>query len=88
MISVDCGNLTDPENGMVRVSGTLEGDTAEYSCIEGYELSENCTRICGPNETWSGEEPTCISKPRPTKYKALCCRCQWDISMIGFCVAS
>lgn len=47
---------------MVNVSGTLEGDTAEYSCIEGYELSENRTRMCGPNEMWSGEEPTCISK--------------------------
>ena len=66
---------------MVRVSGTLEGDTAEYSCTEGYELNENGTRICGPNETWSGEEPTCISKPWPTKNKAtqsLCCQCQWD----------
>ena len=66
----DCGNLTDPENGMVRVSGTLEGDTAEYSCIEGYELNQNGTRICGPNETWSGEEPTCIGMLLTVRGKA------------------
>ena len=58
---VDCGNLTDPVNGNVMVSGTLEGDTAEYSCTEGYELNENATRTCESNGTWSGEEPTCIS---------------------------
>ena len=61
----DCGNLTNPENGMVRVSGTAEGDTAEYSCTEGYELNETGTRICGSNGTWSGEEPVCISKLSP-----------------------
>ena len=38
----------------------LEGGTAEYSCIEGYELNENGTRTCEPNGTWSGEEPICI----------------------------
>ena len=52
---------------MVALSGTREGDTATYSCNEGYELNENGTseRVCGPNGTWSEEEPTCISKPSP-----------------------
>ena len=66
---VDCGILTNPENGIVRVSGTLGGDTADYSCTEGYELNENGTRICGSNGTWSGEEPICISKLSPLQYR-------------------
>ena len=61
---VDCGNLTDPDNGVVTLSGTTEGDTANYSCIVGYELNDNDTsqRTCGLNGTWSGEEPTCIGE--------------------------
>lgn len=64
MTIVDCGSLEHPENGIVIISGTREGDTATYSCNEGFVLNENSTnlRTCGENGTWSGDEPACTSK--------------------------
>ena len=62
-----CELLLDPLNGDVNTTATLECTVAGYSCIQGYILYGDETRVCQRNaETllgiWSGEEPSCISK--------------------------
>ncbi len=59
---VDCGSLTNPDNGMVDTSMTTEGSTATYTCNTGYNISPGDTRTCQANGTWSGSEPTCDRK--------------------------
>ena len=57
---VDCGSLTDPDNGQVtHTAGTTFGQTATYSCNTGYNLVGNSTRTCQATGIWSGSEPTC-----------------------------
>ena len=55
---MDCGNLTNPENGEVdHAEGTTFGQTATYSC-DGILVGDS-TRTCQDTGTWSGSEPTC-----------------------------
>ncbi len=62
-IAVDCGSLTDPENGQVNTSsGTTIGSTASYSCNNGYTLNGDNTRTCESNGVWSNSQPSCNSK--------------------------
>ena len=57
---VDCGALSDPENGDVVVAaGTSLGATASYTCLEGYALSGSATRTCDVTGAWSGSAPSC-----------------------------
>ena len=57
---VDCGNLTDPDNGKVtHTAGTTFGQTATCSCNTGYNLVGNSTRTCQASGNWSGSAPTC-----------------------------
>ena len=58
---IDCGSLTNPVNGRVSlVEGTSFGDTAAYSCREGYSLSGTASRSCGADGQWSpSPAPTC-----------------------------
>ena len=57
---VDCGNLTDPDNGQVDLTaGTTFGQNATYSCNTGYNLVGDSTRTCQAEEDWSGSAPTC-----------------------------
>ena len=57
---VDCGNLTDPDNGQVNhTAGTTFGQNATYSCDTGYNLVGNSTRVCQATGNWSGSAPTC-----------------------------
>jgi hypothetical protein len=57
---VDCGALSDPDNGDVVVAGgTSLGATASYTCLEGYALSGSATRTCGVTGAWSGSAPSC-----------------------------
>ena len=60
IVDVDCGNLENPLNGQVFLSGTDFGSEATYICDEGFALSENSTRICQENEEWSNNEPVCV----------------------------
>ena len=58
--------LTNPTNGAVNTTGTLEDTVAGYSCIEGYDLIGDSTLVCQRNAAtihgvWSGAEPTCKS---------------------------
>ena len=53
-IAVDCGFLSDPENGIVDASNTTFMNTATYTCNTGYNLTGDTTRTCQANRTWSG----------------------------------
>ena len=60
ILTVDCGNLTDPANGNVtHTAGTINGQTAIYSCYAGYNLVGDNTRTCQATGNWSGSAPTC-----------------------------
>ena len=55
---VDCGALSDPENGAVVVAaGTSLGAAASYTCLEGYALSGSATRTCEVTGAWSPSAP-------------------------------
>ena len=59
-MTVDCGTLTDPDNGIVNhTAGTTVGQTATYSCNTGYNLVGDSTRTCQATGNWSGSEPIC-----------------------------
>ena len=57
---VDCGVLGDPDNGQVDTSdGTTLESIATYTCNDGFCLEGDSMRVCQPDGTWSGDEPTC-----------------------------
>ena len=57
---VNCSSLDDPVNGQVELSNTTVGLTANYTCIQGYILTNgNNTRTCEANGEWSGSSPSC-----------------------------
>ena len=51
-----------PVNGMKNSNSRVCGSTIDFSCDECYELEGNSIVSCLPNQTWSGEEPTCTCK--------------------------
>ena len=59
---ITCETLADPANGDVDQSGNRPGSTATYTCVRGYELVGEDTRICQDNGEWSGEAPRCRRK--------------------------
>ncbi len=61
---VNCLFLVDPINGLVRYpnGGTLFGDTAEYECDAGYDLTGTPVRTCQANRAWSLTAPSCTRK--------------------------
>ncbi len=58
-LAIDCGPLTSPTNGIVRVPGTQFGNSARYSCSFGFILEGEAFRACTIDGTWSGEAPVC-----------------------------
>ena len=60
LTAVDCGSLTDPDNGQVdHTAGTTLGQTATYRCNTGYNLVGESTHTCQATGEWSGSAPTC-----------------------------
>ena len=57
-----CHPLENVNNGSVTMSGLKTGDTAVYSCHEGFKLVGQATRVCMSNSTWCGEAPVCRSE--------------------------
>ena len=59
--AVECGPLTDPDNGHVDMSeGITFGSTATYTCDTGYTLSGGSqSRTCGADGTWTLSKPLC-----------------------------
>ena len=59
---VNCGEL-DITNGRVSYTfNTAYNSEANYSCDEGYTLSEATTRKCLDGGGWSGTAPVCSSE--------------------------
>ena len=57
---MDCGTLSNPENGQVSHTGrTTFKQTATYCCNTGYNLVGNSIRTCLAIGVWSGCAPTC-----------------------------
>ena len=57
---VDCGTLSNPENGQVALTGTVFGSEATYTCDSAYTLiGGGATRTCQSDGQWSSDEPTC-----------------------------
>ena len=60
---IDCGSLSDPKNGDIKISRTTFGGKAVYSCDEGHILTHgNRVRVCQANGQWSGTAPICRGK--------------------------
>ena len=66
-IALDCGPLSNPDNGLVIFRRTTLGSVANYSCNAGYVLMGIPFRICGVDGSWSGETPVCERE---------CCMCE------------
>ena len=64
VVAIQCDALSDPDNGAVSVTGTGVGDTATYTCDDGYELIGSSTRTCQSNGEWSESSPTCEGIPK------------------------
>lgn len=60
LIAIECGELAQPANGAVRVSGTRFGESARYSCTFGFILQGNEIRVCQIDGSWSGNVPVCV----------------------------
>ncbi|XP_064388277.1 hepatocyte growth factor receptor-like isoform X2 [Halichondria panicea] len=61
---IDCGRLLSPSNGNVATpSGTTVGNVALYSCDNGLLLTGPSVRVCGNNELWTPDAPTCEEYP-------------------------
>lgn len=56
---MSCGNLRDPPNGQVDLTGIRVRDRATYSCNRGFVLQGVSVRTCQANGAWSGQEPLC-----------------------------
>ena len=60
--AVDCGTMTNPNNGQVSHTGeTTFGQSATYSCNTGYNLVGGSIRMCQATGEWSGSASTCQS---------------------------
>ena len=63
IIAVDCGPLSDPDNGAVTTDpDTTLNSVATYRCRRGFKLIGEKKRTCETSGEWSGEAPTCESK--------------------------
>ena len=75
-LTVDCGSLSAPTNGVVMTTGTTLSSTATYICNTGYTRSEDQTRVCLASGDWSRSEPACNREYCLTiniTYNHVCC---------------
>ncbi len=62
---IDCGDLSNPENGRVEFNATTFTSIAVYTCDNGYMIAPaeaNKQRFCRIDGKWGGVEPTCECK--------------------------
>ncbi len=57
--AIECGSLSDIEDGRVIIASRTVGSTARYICNPGFELVGEETRTCQSDGDWSGVEPYC-----------------------------
>uniref|UniRef100_A0A668AKV0 CUB and Sushi multiple domains 3 n=1 Tax=Myripristis murdjan TaxID=586833 RepID=A0A668AKV0_9TELE len=56
-----CENPGTPEHGFMNyTTGFKVGSRVDFQCQQGHLLQGSTTRICLPDLTWSGTQPTCI----------------------------
>ena len=69
-----CLNYTVFKNGKVSLSGVSTGDTATFTCNDGYELVGDSSLICLSDGTWDSSPPVCQG-PTGTRYSGIihCC---------------
>lgn len=60
--ATSCGELNNPKNGRVFVTGTSPDSKARYTCNEGYVLLGSRIRVCTINGVWTEDEPLCKRK--------------------------
>ena len=72
VIDIQCDNLSAPANGEIMScsSGTIgvgyEGDTCNFTCNTGYELTGSSERTCQSEGSWSGLPVSCIIMKCPS----------------------
>ena len=60
---LDCRSPAAPDKGTATTaSGTTFGETATYSCNDGFDLIGAETSQCQASGAWSGSTPTCVIK--------------------------
>ena len=86
---VDCGPLTNPDNGQVDTpQGTTFNQVATYSCNNGYLLVGNMTRVCQVDGRWSGTDPFCRNRKfyNCLTYKSVYCNNRLCVfSLVALC---
>ena len=65
-----CLNYTDLKNGRVSLSGVSVGDTATFTCNDGYELVGDSSLICLSDGSWDSSPPVCQG-PTGNRYNVL-----------------
>ncbi|XP_053391178.1 CUB and sushi domain-containing protein 3-like [Mercenaria mercenaria] len=55
----DCGNLTDPENGLVIYNASTYGSVAVYICDVGFNLTGSNKTECSEGGFWTDSKPSC-----------------------------
>jgi CUB/sushi domain-containing protein len=60
---VNCGNPPGVEYAVAEAGGFLYLDTAQYTCLPGYEMRGNNKLTCSADGKWSGVAPSCVPKP-------------------------
>uniref|UniRef100_A0A3Q2YTB4 CUB and Sushi multiple domains 3 n=1 Tax=Hippocampus comes TaxID=109280 RepID=A0A3Q2YTB4_HIPCM len=56
-----CGNPGVPEHGFMNyTTGFKVGSKVDFECQEGHILQGSITRLCLPDLTWTGIQPTCV----------------------------
>lgn len=60
--SLNCPNLTSPDDGSVSQTGSVPGSVAAYSCSDGFTLVGAETVTCLENGFWSNAPPKCRCK--------------------------
>ncbi|XP_030635356.1 LOW QUALITY PROTEIN: sushi, von Willebrand factor type A, EGF and pentraxin domain-containing protein 1 [Chanos chanos] len=65
---VECPVLTPPENGFFiqNVCNNQYNSACGVRCLPGFDLRGSSIRLCQPDGTWSGSEPSCSVRSCPT----------------------
>ena len=76
---INCGGLPDPVNGKVRISSSMLGGIALYTCSPGYDVVGEVRRECLCNSTWSGSKTVCQGLYNTHFHANIIVRCMWMV---------
>ncbi|KAL9960419.1 hypothetical protein ACROYT_G033874 [Oculina patagonica] len=60
-----CPKIYAPSHGTLRPCSNLPGQTCQFSCDRGYNLTGSTTRTCNSDGTWTGTQPQCNAATCP-----------------------